>query len=59
MDYLERLVIEERELSEKIVKLNEALKFGMKISEYQISLLHTQLATMLQYQGILRLRLDK
>ena len=55
-EILDRLIDEEKELDDKITKLNTALKYA-KISEYQIGLLNIQLGAMLQYRGILELRI--
>ncbi len=58
MNYLERLIVERKELDTRIRSLDSALRLGkIPASEYELSLLHSQLAVMVQYLAILDLRL--
>jgi hypothetical protein len=58
--FLERLVIEENELSQKLDALKKALEsdgLAEKVSDYQFELLGLQLSTMTAYRRILIMRI--
>lgn len=58
--FLERLILEEKELSEKIVGLNKGLQsdgFAEKVGEYQFELLSLQHSTMIAYRRVLNMRI--
>jgi hypothetical protein len=58
--FLERLIIEEKELGEKIVGLNKGLNsdgFYEKVGEYQFDLLNMQHSAMLSYRKLLNMRI--
>lgn len=59
--FLERLIIEEKELGEKIVGLNKGLNsdgFAEKVGNYQFELLCLQHATMIAYRQVLNMRIN-
>jgi len=59
--FLERLIIEEEELGNKIVALNKALHsdgFSAKVGDHQFSLLALQHSAMICYRQILRLSIN-
>lgn len=56
--FLERLIMEEKELGEKILALNNGLNSGgfiEKVGQYQFELLFLQHSTMLSYRKVLKL----
>lgn len=58
---LERLIIEEQELGEKIISLSKALNtdyFSEKVGFFQFELLGVQHSTMLAYRRILIMRIS-
>ena len=62
MSWLDRLILEANQLSEKIIKLNEFLdspEACKKLSTEYKKILQAQLETMVAYHGILDLRLSK
>ncbi len=59
--FLDRLILEEKELGEKIAGLNKGLNsdgFTQKVGEYQYGLLCLQHSTMLSYRRILIMRIN-
>ena len=59
-DFLERLILEERELGDKIVGLAGGLNsngFYAKVGEYQFDLLNLQHSAMLAYRKVLIMRI--
>lgn len=58
--FLERLINEEKELSEKIVGLNNGLNsngFAEKVGDYQFELLNLQHSAMVTYRRVLIMRI--
>ncbi len=59
--FLERLIIEEKELGEKIVALNKALNspgFPIKVGYFQFELLNLQHGAMITYRRVLTMRIN-
>jgi len=60
-DFIERLILEEKELGERIARLNEALNkdgFAKKVGDYQFELLSLQHSLMIAYRRILNIRIQ-
>ena len=58
--FLDRLIIEEKELGEKIIGLNAGLNqpgFSEKVGDYQFELLALQHSTMIAYRRVLNMRI--
>lgn len=58
--FLDRLVLEEQQLGEKITALNKGLSsdgFAEKVGDYQFELLNLQLSTMTAYRRVLTMRI--
>jgi hypothetical protein len=60
LTFLERLILEEEELGEKITALNKALHsdgFAQKVGDYQFELLNLQHGAILTYRRVLIMRI--
>jgi hypothetical protein len=58
--FLERLILEEEQLGEKITGLNKGLNsdgFAAKVGDYQFELLSLQHGVMISYKRILNMRI--